>query len=661
MINHSKFKKIQKAVIKLLGKQNVLTNKTALLLHSFDGSPVKSLPDAVLEIKDISKLSPLLKILYENNIPFTPRAAGTNHDGGTIALKGGCILNLNHLDKIEQTDTQNKTATLQCGVINADLQKELKEKGFFYAPDPASKEFSTIGGNAALGAGGPKTLKYGATLANILKADFVLPDGTTITLDKDENGPDLTDLLLKSEGTLGLITRLTVKIYPLTFGKRTVLAYFPSLSNAMQSVKEITAKGIIPSALEAMDKATLNAVQAQQTAEAFLIIELEGKNNETEKQIKTVLEICSNNKAFNLQSAQDEEQSKAFWQKRFSAAAAIASLGSGLISLDCAVNRSDLPQAIEDIMQIYKKYNLRAGTVFHAGDGNIHPNIVFNENNSFELSSIKQAVKEIHKTVCKYKGTISAEHGIGVEKRAAMALMYDNETLDLFRKIKTAIDPKNLANPDKVLPISSIPQKITQIPPEVKPFIERIKQANKSHTPLEICGLNSKIKLKTKQKLSVKELNKITEIDTVNYTATVQAGVSLKDLREALLKHNLYLPVNLGKANASIGGEFCSKTNPELKNFITGIDFITPQGNFIQYGGKYLKNTAGYDLISLLCGSHGAYGLITSLTLRILPFKPQNRPLKDFKPVYANPLQCLIKHALDPDNILNPSFLREEK
>lgn len=658
MINQSKFSKVHKAVNKLLGKENVLTNKTALLLHSFDGSPVKSLPQAVLEIKDISKISPLLKILYENNIPFTPRAAATNHDGGTIALKGGCILNLNHLDTIEQIDTQNMTASVQCGVINSELQKALKQKGFFYAPDPASKEFSTIGGNCALGAGGPKTLKYGATLANILKADFILPDGTQITLDKTANGPDLTDLLIKSEGTLGIITRLSVKIRPVIAGKKTVLAYFPSLYCAMQSVKEITAKGIIPCALEAMDKAALNAVQAQKTAEAFLIIELEGKKDETEKQIKTVLEICSNNQAFNLQTAQDDGQRQSFWQKRFAAAAAIASLGSGLISLDCAVNRADLPAVIQEIMQIYKEYNLRAGTVFHAGDGNIHPNIAFDENNSFELSAIKQAVKQIHKTVCKYGGTISAEHGIGVEKRAAMALMYDNDTLDFFRKIKSALDPKNLANPDKILPISSVSQKNTQIPPEVKPLIEKIKQANKNRTPLDICGLNTKIKLKTKQKISVKDFNSITGIDTVNHTLTVQAGASIKDLEEALSKYNLYLPVYFGKTKGSIGGEFCSKTNAELKNFITGIDFITPQGNFISYGGKYLKNTAGYDLISLLCGSCGAYGIVISLTLRIFPFKPQKYPLSKFTPAAGGYLQHLIKTAVDPNNILNSSFFR---
>lgn len=652
MIFQGNFKKVKKAVSKLLGKQNILTDRVALLLHSFDGSPGKSLPECVLDIKDISKLPALLKILYENNIPFTPRAAATNHDGGAIALKGGCILNLNFLDKTENIDTKNLTATVQCGVINGRFEQALNQKGFFYAPDPASREFSTIGGNSALGAGGPKTLKYGATLANILKADFILPEGTQVTLDKYSAGPDLTDLLLKSEGTLGIITNLTVKIHKLSTHKQTVLAYFPTLKAAMQSVKEIIAAGIIPSALEAMDKAALKASNAQHTAEALLITELEGTKEETSAQIKTVLDICARNKAFNVLSADNKEESASLWQKRLNAAAALASLGSGLISLDCAVSRSDLPAIIESLTQIYGKYNLRAGTVFHAGDGNLHPNIAFNEDNSYELSAIKQAVKEIHKTVCALGGTISAEHGIGVEKRAAMALMYDTDTLELFRTIKKALDPKNLANPDKVLPIGSVSKKQTQTPLEVLPFAEKIKQANLKKEPLAICGLNTKIKLKTKNILSAKSLNKIIQTDTANHTVTVQAGVNVNDLKKALAKLNLYLPVTLGKG--SIGGEFCAKTNPELKNFVTGIDFITPQGKFIRFGGNFVKNTAGYDLISLLLGSRGAYGFVTALTLRVMPFKPKEQKLLPFAAFEPSPLQQKIKAALDPLNILSP-------
>ena len=244
MIKSDKFNTAKKEVIKLLGKENVLTNKTALLLNCFDGSPVKSLPEAVLEIKDISKLPALIAVLNKHKVPFVPRAAATNHDGGAVAIKGGAILNLNHLDAVEDINIKEGYAVVQCSTVNGNLQKILDKEGFFYAPDPASREFSTIGGNCALGAGGPKTLKYGATLANVLGTEFILPDGTEIALSKNSQGPDLLSLLLRSEGTLGLIKKLRLKILPKPSFKRTFLAYFPSLTDAMLCVKEIIAAGI---------------------------------------------------------------------------------------------------------------------------------------------------------------------------------------------------------------------------------------------------------------------------------------------------------------------------------------------------------------------------------------------------------------------------------
>lgn len=658
MIKSNKFAAAEKQVKKLLGKKNILTNKTALLLNSFDGSPVKSLPDAVLEIKDIEKLPKLIEIFNKFKTPFVPRAAGSNHDGGTIALKGGCVLNLNHLDKIEEINTQELWAKVQCGTVNGILQKALAEQGFFYAPDPASKDFSTIGGNCALGAGGPKTLKYGASTANVLKAEFVLPSGELLLIDRNAPGPDLAGLLLRSEGTLGLISRIWVKIYPISTYKKTVLAYFPSLADAMLCVKQIIACGIIPSALEALDKSTLKAIGTDTQAEALLIAEIEDKKTEAAAQAKKVLELCLANKVFNAQTADKEEQRAQLWQKRFSAAAALASLGSGLYSLDCAVSRASLTEIIKEISAIYEKYNLKAGIIFHAGDGNLHPNIAFNADNSFELSQIKKAIKEIHTAVCHLGGTISAEHGIGVEKRAAMAMMFDKETLELFQKIKKAADPFNISNPDKVLPIASQSKKTNQIPADLLPLIEQVKQANSLKKPLKICGLNSKIKLKDKNKLSLKNLNKIIEIDKENYTITVQAGIDVKNLQEELLKQNLYLPIQGLKG--SLGGEFCAKSFAELKDYITGLDFITPYGDFIHWGGKYLKNTAGYDLAALLSGSRGIFGIVTALTLRVLPFKNKNSKRKTFAEWKPNNFEKALKTALDPQSILN-TFYFEDK
>lgn len=657
MIKLNRFDKAKKAVRRLIGAQNTLTGKTALLLNSFDGSPVKSLPDAVLEIKDVSLLPELIKILNSFNIPFVPRAAGTNHDGGAVALKGGAVLNLNHLDKIEQINTEERYALVQCGTVNGNLQKVLDKQGFFYAPDPASKEFSTVGGNSALGAGGPKTLKYGAASANLLKAEFILPDGETLLLDKSAPGPDLLGLLVRSEGTLGIASRLWLKIKPKSPYKKTILAYFPDLRQTMLCVKDIISAGIIPSALEAMDGSTLKAAQTGVEAGALLITELDGKKAELSAQAEKILKFCAERKAFNAQSADKEEKAAALWQSRLKAAAALASLGTGLISLDCAVSRANLPQIITEISSIFAKYGLKAGIVFHAGDGNLHPNIAFNENNLYELSKIKKAVKEIHCAVCACGGTISAEHGIGVEKRAAMAMMFDSATLACFRKIKMALDPKNLANPDKILPIASVSNKIITPPQDILPFIEAVKKANSERKVLNVCGLNTKIKLKGKNLLSLKNLNKILEIDKTDYTITAQPGVNLKELEKELAKENLYLPFTPGKG--SLGGEFCAKTSPEMKDYVTALDIILPDGSFVRAGGKYVKNTAGYDLIALMSGSRGAYGIVTSLTLRLMPCKSKTQKPLSFAPWRPNGTERKLKAALDPNNILNPFYFEE--
>lgn len=657
MIKLNRFDKAKKAVQRLLGAHNTLTNKTALLLNSFDGSPVKSLPDAVLEIKDISKLPELIKILNSFDIPFVPRAAATNHDGGAIAIKGGAVLNLNHLDKIEQINTEEKYAVVQCGAVNGNLQKALEKYGFFYAPDPASKEFSTVGGNAALGAGGPKTLKYGATSANLLKAEFILPNGEVLLLDKNAPGPDLLRLLVRSEGTLGLTSRLWVKIKPKNPYKKTILAFFPDLQSTMLCVKDIISAGIIPSALEAMDGANLKAAQTGIEAEALLIIELDGKKGELAEQSEKALKFCADRKAFSIKSANNDEEAKALWQSRLSAAAALASLGTGLISLDCAVSRTDLPQIITKISAIFAKYGLKAGVVFHAGDGNLHPNIAFNEGNLYELSQIKKAIKEIHEAVCLCGGTISAEHGIGVEKRATMAMMFDGGTLSCFKKIKQALDPKNLANPDKILPIASASKKTLTPPERVQPLIEAVKKANAGKTTLNVCGLNTKIKLKGKNLLSLKNLDKIIEVDKTNYTLTAEPGINVKVLAKELEKENLFLPFAPGKG--SLGGEFCAKTAAELKDYVTALDIILPDGSFIRYGGKYVKNTAGYDLTALFSGSRGVYGIVTSLTIRLLPYKPKAAKPLPFAPWRPNEVERKLKTALDANNILNSFYFEE--
>lgn len=662
MNNNNKFLPAQNQITKLLGRSNVLCDEAALALNSFDGSPVKIRPDAVLNIPNAAVLPEVIKILNKFNVPFVPRTAATNHDGGCIAVKGGCILNLSALDKIILIDTKAKYAIVECGVVNKHLQDALEPLGFFYAPDPASQAFCTIGGNAALNAGGPKTLKYGATAANILKAEFITPDGEQLILDRGANGPDLLSLLVKSEGTLGVITKLWVKITPKQPALKTVLAYFPTLKDTMQTVKQITAAGILPSALEAMDKTTMDVTQTTypQGMQAMLIVETDGKKQAVEREAKQIMEICLKNNAIKAESSSKEEERAKLWRQRKSAASSLAKLAPNLVSLDGTVPRANLPQAIESVRAVFDKYGVRGGMVFHAGDGNMHPNIVFDERNLFETAQVKKAIKEINAASVAAGGTISGEHGVGVEKRAAMTLMFEAPTLDLFKKIKTEFDPKNISNPDKILPVASQSRLSATLPAdgETLKIIERVKQAYGAKTPLNIVGLKTKLRHKEGNVLDLSSLNKVTEIDAENLLLNVQAGVSVKAAAEELLKHNMYLPFQTCKG--SMGGVYASKIFEDMADYITALEFILPDGTFIRLGGKYIKNSAGYDIIRFLSGSQGFYAAITALTIRVFTVKPAARPQRDFAPFVPSKEHLRLKKVFDENNIFNKFMIREE-
>ncbi len=662
MNNNNKFLPAQNEITKLLGRSNVLCDEAALALNSFDGSPVKIRPDAVLNIPNAAVLPDVIKILNKFNVPFVPRTAATNHDGGCVAVKGGCVLNLSALDKIILIDTKQQYAVVQCGVINKNLQDALDPLGFFYAPDPASQACCTIGGNAALNAGGPKTLKYGATSANILKAQFITPEGEVLLLDKSSGGPDILALLVKSEGTLGVITKLWVKIMPKQPALKTVLAYFPTLKDTMQTVKAITAAGILPSALEAMDKTTMDVTQTAYPdgMQAMLIVETDGKKQAVDKEAKQILEICLKNNAIKAESSSKEEERLKLWRQRKSAASALAKLAPNLISLDGTVPRANLPEAIESVRAVFDKYGVRGGMVFHAGDGNMHPNIVFDERNLFETAQVKKAVKEINAASVAAGGTISGEHGVGVEKRAAMTLMFEAPVLDLFKKIKTEFDPKNISNPDKILPVASQSRLGATVPSDLETLkiIERVKQACGAKTPLNIAGLKTKFRPKTGEILDLSKLNKITEIDTENLLLTVQAGANVKTVAQELLKRKLYLPIPVCKG--SMGGVYASKIFEDMADYITALEFVLPDGVFIRIGGKYIKNSAGYDLIRLLSGSQGFYAAITSLTIRVFTIKPAARAQRDFAVFTPSKEHLRLKNIFDAHNIFNPFIKREQ-
>jgi FAD/FMN-containing dehydrogenase len=462
-------------------------------------------------------------------------------------------------------------------------------------------------------------------------------------------------LLTRSEGTLSVITKLWVKITPAPHILKTALAYFKTLEDTMKTVKDIISAGIVPSALEGMDKTTMDVTQTPYLPgmDAMMLIELDSRKQKIEREFKAVLETCKANNAIEIEVADCAAKLGSIWAKRKSAASSLVKLAPNLLSLDCALPRERLPAVIIKIRDIFDKYNIRAGLVFHAGDGNLHPNIVFDETNLFEVSQIKKAVKEINAIVVEANGSISGEHGIGVEKRAAMAVMFDNNTLSLFRKIKNKIDPLAIANPDKVLPVATTnPANRQMCPPDcLTDLIIKIKSNYKTRTKAVIAGLNTKLKASKNNLLDITVLNKITDIDKVNYTVTIQAAKSLKDAAKELTEHGMYLPVP--EAKSSVGGAFAAKSYPGFEDYVTGIEFILPNGTYIKLGGKFVKNAAGYDVLRFLAGSQGSYALITALTVRAFAARPPAQKQNQFKLFEPSKYHRLLKEVFDPENLFN--------
>ncbi|MEK7722388.1 MAG: FAD-linked oxidase C-terminal domain-containing protein, partial [Elusimicrobiota bacterium] len=371
------------------------------------------------------------------------------------------ILNLSRLKKIRQIDTGARLALVEPGVVNLELQKALEPFGFFYAPDPASQKVSTIGGNIGENAGGPLCLKYGVTSDNVEKLEVVTPEGGVKIWSYRDRGPDLMSVIAGSEGTLGIVTNAWLRILPIPSHIKTASAAFLSLESALAAVTRIISGGILPRALEAMDKVSMDAARLGKAnffpdnTEASLIIELDGFDADRIKmELETVRKICADNACSAFRVAGDEPERALLWAARKGAYPAMARLAPDILVEDGVVPRPRLPEALREIRAIISKYKLTAGLLFHAGDGNIHPNIIFDRRDIQEVKRVKKAAYEILKSCIRLGGTISGEHGVGVEKRVAMNWLYGREELDFFQGIKRAFDPAGLANPDKILPVA---------------------------------------------------------------------------------------------------------------------------------------------------------------------------------------------------------------
>jgi glycolate oxidase len=445
----------------IVDPEYVLTSELDLTLYGYDASLDKGKPDAVVLPDSTEEVSKVVALAFKERVPVIPRGSGTNLSGGTIAKRGGIVIHFSRMNRILEIDLHNRTAMVEPGVITLDLQNLLLKKGFIYAPDPASQKVSTLGGNFGENSGGPHCLKYGVTTNHVLGAEVVLYDGTVIWTggkSQDNPGYDLTGLLVGSEGTLGMATKILLKVIRAPEAVKTMLALYDTLEDAGNTVSAIIAEGIVPATLEMMDNMVIQAVEASVhagyplDAAAVLIIELDGMADGMERQADKILEICKRHKVREIRLAKSDAERAELWAGRKGAFGAVSRLRPSYLVCDGTVPRTTLPEVLTKVMEVGRKYNLPIGNVFHAGDGNLHPLILFDERDAGELERVHKAAGEILKICADAGGTISGEHGIGTEKLKEMSLIFSEGDLAFMRQVKSAMDPYGIWNPGKVLP-----------------------------------------------------------------------------------------------------------------------------------------------------------------------------------------------------------------
>ena len=445
----------------IVGDEWFLDTPEDLAVYSYDGFLPEFKPSGVIVPGDRDEISKIMMVANREKINIIPRGAGTNICGSSVAREGGIIIAFHRLNKILEIDPESMCAVVQPGVVNADLQKAVAGYGLMYPPDPASMFVSTIGGNVALNAGGPRGVKYGVTRDYLLGLEVVLPSGEIIHTGgkalKSASGYDLTRLMCGSEGTLGILTEVIIRLIPLAPARATLQAIYSDLDDAATTVSAIIGAGIVPATLELIDRTVLDVIsdyggaRFSKEAEALLLIEVDGEDALVEAQGKRIEEFCRERGAVEVERATSPEEAEKLWQARRTAFGAVASLRPNCIVEDATVPVKMLPAMIRKIVEITKKYDLKIGVLAHAGDGNLHPLIMTDLRDREEMARIDKAMEELYEAAIGMGGTLSGEHGIGIAKDRFMGMEFNEATIELMRGIKRVFDPNNILNPGSFL------------------------------------------------------------------------------------------------------------------------------------------------------------------------------------------------------------------
>jgi glycolate oxidase subunit GlcD len=456
-------KEVTAKLRRFLDASRVVEDETELLVYECDGLPLfKSRPDIVVFPQTTEEVAQIVRVANEYGIPFLPRGAGTGLSGGALAVEGGIVIELQRMNRILSVDPENRIAVVQPGVVNLHISQAVAPLGLYYAPDPSSQMSCSIGGNVAENSGGPHCLKYGMTTNHILAIEAVTSRGEIVRLGNPAGEPigmDLLGAIVGSEGTFAIVTEITVRLLPKPQAVKTLLAAFRSVQECSQTVSDVIAAGIVPSALEMVDAKTIEAVEASVykagyplDATAALLIEVDGFKEGLEETSNAIVEICRRNKAYDIRVAKDDEERAKLWLGRKGAFGAMGRLAPDMITMDAVIPRTRLPEVLVAIDGMSERYGLGVANVFHAGDGNLHPLILFDSRYPDQVDKIFKMSEDIMKLCVDVGGSLSGEHGIGYEKKDFMDLVFNEGDLDSMMRVKRVFNPDGLLNPAKIFP-----------------------------------------------------------------------------------------------------------------------------------------------------------------------------------------------------------------
>ena len=637
-------------------------------------------PLAVVLAESQEEVIETVRLCHRENLPFVARGSGTSLSGGSLPIREGIIIGLNRLNRVLELDPAERCAVVEPGVINLDLSALGAPHGLYYAPDPSSQSICTIGGNVAFNSGGAHCLRHGMTSNHVLGLKAVLPDGAVVELGSkslEGVGPDLTGFFVGSEGLFGIALEITVRLIPKPESYKTILAAYSSLEAAGDAVAQVVATGLLPGAMEIMDHLAIEAAEAAvhagypQSATALLIVELEGEAAEVEAEFQLLEPVIRDSGAFEIRVARDEGERLRIWKGRKSAFSAVGRLSPDYIVQDGVVPRKQLGSALAEIEMLGRKHGVRVANVFHAGDGNLHPLILFDGTEAGALEKAEELAGDILQMCIRRGGSITGEHGVGMEKREYLAHMFAPTDMEVMKRMRRSIDPLEIANRRKMFPDENGHGRVSA--PEItrsgngagttlRPgSFREVRQAVADHARIRPRGGGTKPALSRPPRgvasLDLSGLSGIVEYEPEEYTFTALAGTPVAEVQKRLAREGQYLPFDpvLARAGATLGGTVAAGTGGSgryryggIRDFLLGIRFVSGRAELVRGGSRVVKNAAGFDLPKLMVGSLGRLGVLVEMTFKVFPLAQRWLTLEASLPGLPEALEAIRRLRAAP-------------